>query len=201
MAKSKKAKKVKPARRKSEPADWQEPHSPTVEFTARGDVRHDPVTGRPKREVLGLARRRKDDAELVMGLDLAQIQAAEELRDAYFAVVGGVAVRGASYEQRVDNQRGMPTGVVPEADRTTHHFAWAEACRAAGIDVDAVHEVICEGYGCKTVDRARGRRKGWTATQVRQGLDLWAPTRPKRPKPHSTAGREFHSSASGQFLN
>lgn len=179
MGKKSKAKKAKPPKRKDEPADWQEAHSPTVEHTVRGDVRHG-KDGTPKREVIGVARRRKDDAELLMGLDAGQVQAAEELREAYFAIVGGVSVRGASYEARVDNQRSMYTGMSPDVDRTTHHFAWAVLCRERGIDVDAVHEVICEGYGCRTVDRARGKRNGWAAEQVRLGLDRWDPSRPKR---------------------
>jgi hypothetical protein len=110
MGKKTKAKKIKPPKRKDTPADWQEQHSPTVEFTARGDVRHDP-SGKPKREVIGIARRRKDDAELVMGLDPAQIQArllrncAPPTWSSWVLSPSGVPAN----EQRIDRQRGTPT--------------------------------------------------------------------------------------------
>jgi hypothetical protein len=165
-----KAKAMKP---RNDPAQWQERHSPTVPVIIG-------VNG--KRTDSG-ARRRKDDAELVMDLDNAQMQAAEELRDAYFAIVGEVAVKGSSYGERVDKQyRGG--GELPESDHTTHHRAWVRMCGAEGrpVDVDAVHEVVCEGYSCRVVDMARGRMRDgkWSAGHVRRGLTLWGEARPRR---------------------
>lgn len=165
---------TKAARSRSEPTDWQERHSPTVPV----------IIGVNGKQTETSVRRRREDAELVMGLNPAQMQAAEEMRDAYFAIVGEVAVKGASYGERVDKQyRGA--GEPPASDRTTHHATWVRLCRAQRkpIDVDAVHEVICEGYACRAVDTARGRAgsKGeWSGGHVRRGLDLWDEARPRR---------------------
>lgn len=175
----KRAKKTKPpraakaARTRQDPADWQERHSPTVPV----------IIGVNGKRTETSVRRRREDAELVMDLRPSQIQAAEELRDAYFAVIGDVAVRGAQYGERVDpSYRGG--GALMDSDRTTHHLAWVRLCKAQRrpVDVDAVHEVICEGYTCRTVDHARGRSsKGeWSGGHVKRGLDLWHDARPRR---------------------
>lgn len=175
-AKKTKASRVgKHGRDRNDPADWQERHSPTVPV----------IIGVNGKRTETSVRRRREDAELVMDLDPAQIQAAEELRDAYFAVIGDVAVRGAQYGERVDTTYRGADAKLPDSDRTTHHAAWAWLCKGQEkpIDVDAVHEVICEGYACRTVDRARGRAgsKGeWSAGHVKRGLDLWDEARPRR---------------------
>lgn len=177
----KRAKKTKPpraakaGRERNEPAQWQERHSPTVPV----------IIGINGRRTDSGARRRKLDAEFFMDLDNAQTQAAEELRDAYMAIVGDVAVKGANYGERVDRQHRGAGAVLAEVDRTTHHAAWVRLCRAQAkrVDVDAVHEVICEGYSCRTVDTARGRiRHGgkWAAGHVNRGLNLWHEARPRR---------------------
>ena len=180
----KRAKKTKPpraakaGRERNEPAQWQERHSPTVPV----------IIGINGRRTDSGARRRKLDAEFFMDLDNAQTQAAEELRDAYMAIVGDVAVRGANYGERVDRQHRGAGAVLAEVDRTTHHAAWVRLCRAQRkpVDIDVVHEVICEGYTCRMVDVARGRvgSKGeWSGAHVRRGLDLWDKARPRRKKP------------------
>lgn len=168
---------------RNDPERFQEVHSPTVAYEIRGDVRTDQDTMLPKLEKIGVARRRRDDAELSMNLTADQLASAEELIGGYEAAMGGLAIKGASYEQRVDSSPRTPAG--PDVDRASLadvYLSWARFCTGAGIDVDAVLEVVVAGYSCRWVDKARSKRNGWAAEQVRRGLDCWDSARPRKQR-------------------
>lgn len=150
-----------------EPADWQERHSPTVPVTVR---------------ILGLgratdtrARRRKDDADLMLRLSVVQMACAEELREAYVAIVGEVSIRCANYEGSVRGGRPGAAAWLPLTDLTTQYRAWQIKCgrRRPRVNTGVVLDVICKGMSCRAIDAQRGRRAGYAAQEVRQALTIW----------------------------
>lgn len=154
----------------------------TVAHTVRGDVRWDSTKREVERQVIGVTRRRRLDAETALDWTPDQTKAAEEIRAAWATITSDVAVRGMSYaDERVDSSYRQPVA-PPDAslsDETTHYTTWKQMCPLVvpPIDVEAVIEVVAEGYFVRTVDAARNRRHGWASEQVRRGLDLWRPAR------------------------
>lgn len=152
-----------------EPVDWQERHSPTVEYTVRGDVRVD-GTLKVRREVIGVARRRHSDARLFDSLGEQQQKAMQEIERAHKHHVRGLGVQARRYDVMVS------PGVFDldaVEDLLSQYMQWREESVGKGIDVEAVMSIVVDGFYPRTVDRARQRRHGWARDQLDRALDLW----------------------------
>ena len=177
----------------------QEAHSPTVEHMVAAGVRVDPATGQSKRTEVAQARRRAVDAEFAIDLTPEDAEAMEGIRRGWQAVVGAVAIRGASYGERIGGTyRGGDGG--PDTDITTHYRAWAKSLAADVFKVTIA--VVCEGYTLRAAAgmfRNARRDHHWAKRRLGTGLRAWgvsAPRRKRRERPE-VDWDEFFTATSG----
>ena len=101
-----------------------------------------------------------------------------EIRRAYGLVIAPVAMRGRDYEREVRRAPWEAAEVRAAAlvrnERLMRRYAhWRRAAAGKGIAAVPVIDVVVEGRPCHMLDRRHGKRRGWTAGQVRAGLRLY----------------------------
>lgn len=148
------------------PHDFQERHAPTEAV----DVK---IT--QERSVQRL-RRRVLDVRLWDTLPDAQQDAAFEVERAYTYMTKPVGYQiSNTFTPRVDQGRSGVTEWIATIQKS--YIAWANDCQKARLSHAAALDVIVFGHSCRTVDRNRRTRKGWTRENLGLCLALWCKMR------------------------
>ncbi|MSO93522.1 MAG: hypothetical protein EXQ86_09015 [Rhodospirillales bacterium] len=101
-----------------------------------------------------------------------------EIRRAYGLVVAPVALWGRDYEREV---RRAPweaaearAAALARNERLVRRYAgWRRDAGKKGVAAARVIDLVVEGLPCRELDRRYGKRRGWSAEQVRAGLRLY----------------------------
>ncbi len=159
------------------PEAWQERHSPTeavevviqhkVELGANDKGRLVSKRVTKTREV---CRRRLVDARLWGALTEEQQTAATLIEAGFRIQTQGMGVKVQSFE-RGDRSAGGTNdrAMVAVAD----YIAWAKEAVRQRIDHAAIILVLVEGMALAAVDGARRKRRGYTKTELDDGLNLY----------------------------
>lgn len=144
-----------------------------VEVTSR-----DLKTGRLVQ--VGVTVRRRGEAALAAFLadNPNHEKAAARIVAAYSLIDRGLGVQESAIARAM---RGGTAGSAPEPARLdgllADYFRWSARCGLRGIDDQAIVDVLGRGYSLREVERARRRRNGWLAEEMRRGLDVYAELR------------------------
>ena len=160
------ARRAKANRTAPQPRGPEEPPGPTPETLAK--LRPDPFR-------LLYTRAQLDPNAYVNAL---MWDAGLEIRRAYALVTAPVALRGRDYEREV---RRAPweaadarAAALARNDRLVKRYTgWRRDVESKGIAAAPVIDLVVEGLPCRDLDRRHGKRRGWSADQVRAGLRLY----------------------------
>lgn len=129
---------------------------------------------------VGQAKRRRGEAALAAFLaeNPNHERAAACIRSAYGLIDRSVGLQESGIARAM---RGAVAGAPADPDRAgwllALYFRWTIECKIHRVDALAVVDVIGRGDTLAQVDRARRRRKGWAADELRRGLDVYAEMR------------------------
>ncbi|MBL4802297.1 MAG: hypothetical protein JKY45_10420 [Emcibacter sp.] len=118
-------------------------------------------------------------------LDEYHLLAADMIRSAIQIRIGGLGVKCASIESRVDQKGKRPTESESEwSIRVQEKYSlWMQLCvfEKPRIQTMPIIDILMEPVSFKEMDRAWGQRKGWTRDHLVRGLKLYCQTfQPKK---------------------
>lgn len=146
----------------SEPADWQELHSPTVIVRARG-------VG--KREIAAYVRREADE-RLWSSFTADETKAAEEIARVWHYITSGMTARAQQYE-RLDRGRDMAPDLAVHLKQA--YRAWR--ARLEPVERSACISVLCESMTIREAARSYRRASAWPRANLGKCLGRWAEIR------------------------
>ena len=128
-----------------------------------------------------------------------QVDAAHDIRMAFEIITAPVRIRTMRAVSTVDGamydltRGGRGRSGNSESDRAIllqqRFNAWVAAMKNGAVPVGPIIDIVVEGQACRSVDRARGRRNGWSTEILECGLDLYiAAKRPPRRRQEKVPG-------------
>ncbi|MEQ8246109.1 MAG: hypothetical protein RID42_00365 [Alphaproteobacteria bacterium] len=128
-----------------------------------------------------------------------QVDAAHDIRTAFEIITGPVRLRtmravstvdGAVYDLTRGSRGRTGNSDSDRAILLQQRFnAWVAVMKRLAVPVGPIIDIVVEGQACRSVDRTRGRRNGWSTEILECGLDLYiAAKRPPRRGRSDVAG-------------
>ena len=101
-----------------------------------------------------------------------------EIRRAYALMTAPVALRGRDYEREVrrapwEAADARAVALARNERLVKRYTTWRRGAESKGIAAAPVIDLVVEGLPCRDLDRSYGKRRGWSADQVRAGLRLY----------------------------
>lgn len=161
--------------------DWQERHDPTEPVAVKVANRVEVAQGIVTRRVLTQerCRVRKTEAQLLAVLDVDQISAMEAIYSGWCFAHGNVSVGVAKYGVRTDAGTETAESSINRRTRLeAQYHEWGRKCRAEGIEVSPILQIIIYGHSLRAVCAARKSERGkcdsnWAKANLVYGLDLY----------------------------
>ena len=149
----------------TEPADWQEQHSPTEAVEVRIDHQRTKQT----------ATRRKMDARMWDAMTRAEEQAAECILAAVLIRTGEVGIKARRFDRSVPGPDCSASDRAGrQADLLRRYDRWVQHARTEGLSPSDVIQIIVHGQSCGQQDRDRRQRNGTAKAHLIKALTLFA---------------------------